>query len=84
MCPHRYWFTTLKQKSGGLMYMGNKIEDIGTIQLRLHNGTVKNLKEVRFIPEMKTNLISLGALETSGYTITLKDDGLKVSLKTWW
>ena len=42
---------------------------------------MKNLKEVRFIPEMKMNLISLGALEASGYTITLKDGGLKVSLK---
>ena len=41
---------------------------------------MKNLKIVRFIPEMKTNLISLGALEASGYTITLKDSVLKVSL----
>ena len=49
--------------------------------MKLHDGTVKNLKEVRFIPEMKTNLISLGALEASGYTITLKDGGLKVSLE---
>ena len=85
MCPHRDWFTTLEQESGGLVYMGNnntcRTEGIGTIQLRLHDGTVKNVKEVRFIPDMKTNLISLGALEASRYTITLKDGGLKVSLE---
>ena len=65
--------------------MGNNntcmTEGIGTIQLKLHDDTVKNLKEVRFIPEMKTNLISLGALEASGYTITLKDGRLKVFLR---
>ena len=34
-----------------------------------------------FIPEIKTNLISLGALEALGYTIILKDGGLKISLR---
>ena len=84
MCPHRDWFTTLEQESDGLVYMGNnntcRTEGIGTIQLKLHDDTVKNLKEARYIHEMKTNLISLSALEASGYTITLKDGGLKVSL----
>ena len=83
MCPHGEWFTTLEQASGGLVYMGNntcRTEGISTIQLRLHDGTIKNLKEVRFIPKMKTNIISLSILEASEYTITLKDGGLKVSL----
>ena len=85
ICVHIERFTILEPTSGGLVYMDNNntcgTEGIGTIQLRLHDGTVKDLKEVRFIPKMKTNLISLGTLEASGYTITLKDDGLKVSLK---
>ena len=58
-----------------------RTEGIGTIQLKLHDGIVRDLKEVRHIPEMKTNLISLGALESSGFTTTLKDGGLKVSLR---
>ena len=41
---------------------------------------MRDLKDIKYIPEMKMNLISLGALESSGLTITLKDDGLKVSL----
>ena len=64
--------------------MGNnntcKAKGIGTVQLKLHDGTVRDLQDVRYIPDLKKSLISLGALESHGYSITLKDCGLKVFL----
>ena len=50
-----------------------KAKGIGTVQLKLHDGTVRDLQDVRYIPDLKKSLISLGALESKGYSITLKD-----------
>ena len=63
--------------------MGNntcKAEGISTVQLKLNDGTVRDLQGVRYIPDLKKSLISLSALESKGYSITLKDGGLTVSL----
>lgn len=37
------------------------------------------MEDVRYVPDLKKNLISLGCLATKGYEITLKGDSLKVS-----
>ena len=83
MCPHRDWFTMFEQTSSEFVYMGNntcKAEGIGTVRLKLHDGTVKDLQDVRYISDLKKSLISLSALKSKEYSITLKDGGLKVSL----
>jgi len=55
--------------------MGNddvcEIKGIGTIYLKMHNGVVKTLTEVRYVPNLKKNLFSLGVLESSGYKIIM-------------
>lgn len=38
----------------------------GTIKLKLHDDYAKLLTNVRYIPELKRNLISLGTLEGKG------------------
>ena len=54
------------------MVLGNnqvcKVDGIGNIRLRLTDRSIKILTEVRYIPEVKRNLISLGALERKGYS----------------
>ena len=52
---------------------------IGDIRLRMHDGIVKTLTAVRYVPDLKRNLISLGELDKNGYSY--KGDGgvLKVS-----
>lgn len=44
-----------------------KVHGIGSIKLRMFDGTCKILTDVRFFPKLKRNLISLGALEAKGY-----------------
>ena len=39
---------------------------IGSVRLKLSNGSVKILLGVRLVPELKRNLISLGILDFSG------------------
>jgi len=39
------------------------IEGIGTVSVKMVDGIVRELKEVWYIPQLKKNLISVGALE---------------------
>ncbi|KAH9761919.1 Integrase catalytic domain-containing protein [Citrus sinensis] len=54
------------------------ILDSGTIQLKNHDGSIQVLTDVRYVPSLKKNLISLGVLESKGLTITLRYGLLKV------
>ena len=51
--------------------MGNnstcKIVDIGSVRVRCHDGIVRTITEVRHIPDLKKNFISLGTLDKQGY-----------------
>ncbi|KAH9800324.1 hypothetical protein KPL71_000620 [Citrus sinensis] len=82
MCPNKGWFSNFKELDGGVVFMGNdnacKTMGIGTIQLKNHDGSIQVLTDVRYVPSLKKNLISLGVLESKGLTITLRDGLLKV------
>ncbi|KAM2004372.1 hypothetical protein ACFX15_027830 [Malus domestica] len=81
MCPIREWFSNFKELDGGVVLMGNnnacKTQGIGKICLKMHDGTVRELSDVRYVPDMKKNLISLGALESKGLKITMEGGVLK-------
>lgn len=75
MCPNKHLFSRLEEFDGGGVLMGNddvsEIKGIGTIHLKMHNGVVKTLTEVRYVPDLKKNIFSLGVLESSGYKIIM-------------
>ena len=52
--------------------MGNDatctIIGMGTIKIKMSDGVVRTLEEVRHIPDMRKNLISLGTLDSKGYS----------------
>ncbi|KAK2976634.1 hypothetical protein RJ640_024168 [Escallonia rubra] len=70
MCPNRDWFATYHSFDGGKVIMGNdvacKVVGIGSIQIRMHDGIVRTLTDVRHVPELRKNLISLGTLDSNG------------------
>ncbi|KAK5773311.1 hypothetical protein PVK06_049617 [Gossypium arboreum] len=82
MCPNKDWFSSPKELEGGIVLMGNdsacKTMGVGTVQFKNHDGSIQVLTDVRYVPSLKKNLISLGALESKGLTITLRDGLLKV------
>ncbi|GJW04115.1 retrovirus-related pol polyprotein from transposon TNT 1-94 [Tanacetum coccineum] len=49
-----------------------KIKGIGKVRVQLRDGSSFVLNNVRYIPELKRNLISLGTLEKDGYTIKMQ------------
>ena len=83
MCPIREWFFEFQEVDGGVVYMGNdhpcKTIGIGSIKLRNHDGTTRILRDVRYVPKLKKNLISLGALESKGLVVMMRDGVLKAT-----
>jgi hypothetical protein len=49
------------------------------IKIKMSDGVVRTLKEVRHIPDMKKNLILLGTLDSKGYSYKSENDIMKVS-----
>lgn len=62
--------------------MGNDkrctIKGIGSMKLRLFDGTERILTLVRYIHELKRNLISLGTLDKAGYTYKVENRVMKI------
>ncbi|GFZ01036.1 hypothetical protein Acr_14g0006710 [Actinidia rufa] len=66
----------------GKVYLGDdepcSIIGKGEVQISLTNGTTLRLKDVRHVPNLKRNLISVGQLATSGCKTIFTDDSWKV------
>ncbi|GJY73682.1 retrotransposon protein, putative, ty1-copia subclass [Tanacetum coccineum] len=67
---------------GGNVQLGDnrecKIRCIGKVRIQLRDGSSFVLHNVRYIPELKRNLILLGTLEKEGYTVKLQSSKVKV------
>ncbi|KAJ4721737.1 Retrovirus-related Pol polyprotein from transposon TNT 1-94 [Melia azedarach] len=72
ICPRREWFTTYEQVDGGNISMANssicKAVGIGSIKIRTHDGKFCTLNNVRHVPLMTKNLISLSMLDNKGFS----------------
>ena len=83
MCPNKNWFHSYSKIYEGQVLLGNnmscQVVGIGSIQLKLDDGTVKTLSFVRHVPELKRNLISLGTLDEVGYTCKIESGGMKIT-----
>jgi hypothetical protein len=55
------------------------IVGMGTVQIKMFDGIVRTLTEVRHVPSMSRNLISLSTLDTKGYKYTAGDGVIKVT-----
>ncbi|KAL8160958.1 hypothetical protein V2J09_012447 [Rumex salicifolius] len=82
MCPHKNWFQTYEPVHGSHVLLGDNtpcpVLGKGTIKTRTQDGVERTLSEVRHIPELRRNLISLGTLEARGYKYNGEDGVLKV------
>jgi hypothetical protein len=83
MCSHRNWFISYQSVDEGVVFMGNgipcKTVGVGNIRIRMFDGIVRELTNVRYVPELKSNLISLGVLDSCGYKYTSQGGALTLS-----
>ncbi|XP_071906234.1 uncharacterized protein [Coffea arabica] len=83
MCPNRNLFFTYESYNGGIVLMGNNAAcnaaGKGTIRIKMHDGIVRTLTNVRHVPDLKKNLIFLGTLEALGCKFAAENGVIKVS-----
>jgi hypothetical protein len=84
MCPRRDWFDTYEVVHGDTVLMGNnmpcRIVGVGTVKVRMYDGIVRTLLGVRHVPDLRRNLVSLGALDSVGWKYTAEGGVLSASL----
>jgi len=82
ICPRRELFSRFEKLGGSLMSMENdhRCRLVGkvTFRIKMYDGTMMGLKEVRYISYM-TKLILVGALEEEGFRGILEEGILKMS-----
>ena len=49
------------------------VKGIGTVRIKMDDEIVRELKEVRYVPQLKMNLISVGALKMLGLVVSIRD-----------
>jgi hypothetical protein len=83
MQPRRTPQKNYQSIDDGVVFMKNvfscKIVGVGSVRIRMHDGSVRTLTDVRHVPELRKNLISLGVLDSVGYKCTTQGGVLKVS-----
>ena len=80
--PNREVFSTY-EAINGVVLMGNdapcKIIGIGSVKIKMYDGVVRTLIEVRHVPKLKKNLISSSTLDAKGYRYSGEGGVLNVS-----
>jgi hypothetical protein len=84
ICINKDWFSTYEPvQNSGLMRMGDntpcEVIGIGSVKIRTHDGMTRTLTDVRHVPTMFRNLISLSTLNNLGYKYFASSGVLKVS-----
>jgi len=82
VCPNRDWFSNSEKLDDCSVVMGDdrpcNIEGIGTVLIKMFDGMVRDLKKIRYVPQLKKNLISIGVLETLSPEISSRNGVLKM------
>ncbi|KAH9770761.1 hypothetical protein KPL71_012475 [Citrus sinensis] len=56
-----------------------KVAGIGTVTITMHDGVDRELRNVRYVPKLRRNLISLGTVDQSGCSIKAENGELQVT-----
>ena len=83
VCTNRDRFSSFEKLDGCSVIISDdrpcNMEGICTVQIKLFDGMVQKLKEVRYAPQVKKNLISIGALKALGHVVSVRNGILKIT-----
>ena len=83
MTPNKDWFNTYRSVNSGSVLMGNdascKVAGIGNIIIKMFDGVVRTLCDVRHVPDLRKNLIYLGTLYYNELSCKSTSGVMKVS-----
>ena len=82
MCPRRDWFADFEDEDCGVVHTADNTSltayGIGSVRLRNHDGSIRTLTDVRYVPDLKKNLISVGTLDSRGFKIIAENGVMKI------
>lgn len=82
MSPHKDWFIDLDETEFGIVMLGNnkacKINGISFVKIRMFDGCDRILRNVRYVPELRRNLVSLGVLDEIWCSIKIENGFMKI------
>ena len=82
MMPNKDWFDTYKLVNYGSVLMGNdascRVVEIENIRVKMFDGVIRTLCDVRHVPDLRKNLISLGTLNSNGFSYKSANELMKV------
>uniref|UniRef100_A0ACD5Y5J0 Uncharacterized protein n=1 Tax=Avena sativa TaxID=4498 RepID=A0ACD5Y5J0_AVESA len=84
ICCNKDWFSSYESvQTGDFVRVGNDnpchIVGVGSVKIKTHDGVTRTLNEVKHIPSMARNLISLSTMDVDGYKYAGGRRLLKVS-----
>ena len=83
MTPNKDWFNTCRSVNSCSVLMGNdtscQVAGIGNIKIKMSDGVVRTVCDVRHVPDLRNNLISLGTLDCNGFSYKSTSEVMKVS-----
>ena len=83
MMPNKYWFDTYRLVNFGSVLMGNdascRVVGMGNIIVKMFNGVIRMFCDVRHVPDLRKNMISLGTLDGNGFSYKYANGVMKVS-----
>ena len=54
------------------------MDGISSVHIKIFDGMIRELTEVRYVPQMKKNIISIGAVESKELKVTLENGIFKI------
>lgn len=83
MTPNESKFESYEKVAMGGVLLGNnkscKVARAGTVRIKLHDGIERILTEVRHVPKLRSNLVSLGILNQQDFSWKDENNVLKVT-----
>ncbi|KAI5421061.1 hypothetical protein KIW84_044773 [Lathyrus oleraceus] len=77
MCGHKHLFKEMRKIEDGNVSFGDaskvKVEGKGTIRYLQKDKLIGSIQDVYCVPNLKTNILSLGQLTEKGYSILMKE-----------
>ena len=86
MCPNQNFFCTYEVVDASFVLMGDntryEVTSIDTIRIKMYDGVIQTLGNVRHIFDLKCNLILLSIFDGKRYMYSIESRVTKVSRKT--
>uniref|UniRef100_A0A803QBY2 Retrovirus-related Pol polyprotein from transposon TNT 1-94 n=1 Tax=Cannabis sativa TaxID=3483 RepID=A0A803QBY2_CANSA len=82
MTPNKELLSSFLEEHRGTVLLGNnracEVKGIGSVEMQMHDGVSIIVQHVRYVRDLKRNLLSIGMFDKNGYAVKIEDGILRV------